>query len=111
MNKQAISVSLDPDNLVWLRTQTRSTGCRSVSELLDCLIREVRTSSQGQDSPVRSVVGTIEITESDLDLCSADAAIMAWLKRMLSENLDEILEAICKDYGNRSRHERPSPAA
>ncbi len=27
------------------------------------------------------------------------------LKRMLSENLDDILEAISKDYGNRSRHE------
>ena len=27
------------------------------------------------------------------------------LKRMLSENLDDILEAISEDYGNRSRHE------
>jgi coniferyl-aldehyde dehydrogenase len=27
------------------------------------------------------------------------------LKRMLSENLDEILDAISEDYGNRSRHE------
>ena len=27
------------------------------------------------------------------------------LKRMLNENLDAILDAICEDYGNRSRHE------
>jgi len=27
------------------------------------------------------------------------------LKRMLSENLDAIVDAICQDYGNRSRHE------
>jgi len=27
------------------------------------------------------------------------------LKRMLSENLDAIVDAICEDYGNRSRHE------
>ncbi len=77
MNKQAISVSLDPDNLVWLRAQTRSTGCRSVSEMLDRLIREARPSGQGKDSSVRSVVGTIEIAESDPGLASADAAIRA----------------------------------
>ena len=27
------------------------------------------------------------------------------LKKMLSENLDDIVDAICEDYGNRSRHE------
>lgn len=75
MNKQALSVSLDPDNVVWLRAQTRSTGCRSVSELLDRLIREARTGSQEKTSSVRSVVGRIKIAISDPDLSSADAAI------------------------------------
>lgn len=32
-------------------------------------------------------------------------ADLEMLKRMLNEHRDEIIEAICRDYGNRSRHE------
>jgi len=77
MNKQAISVTLDPSNLLWLRAQAASSGCRSVSELLDRLIRDVRTSEKGQSETVRSVVGTIRIAESDPDLSTADTVIRA----------------------------------
>ena len=85
MNKRAILVSLDPDNLVRLRAQTRSVGCRSVSEMLDRLIRETRTSSPEKDSSVRSVVGTIEIDGSDQNLSSADAAIRVLFSAALSK--------------------------
>lgn len=84
MNKQAISVSLDPDNVVWLRAQTRSTGCRSVSELLDRLIREARTGSQERIPSVRSVVGRIKIAVSDPGLSSADAAVRELFSAALS---------------------------
>ncbi len=75
MNKQAISVTLDPSNLVWLRAQTVSSGYRSVSETLDRLIHEARTGSTEKSTLIRSVVGTIQIAESDPDLSTADAAI------------------------------------
>ncbi len=75
MNKRAISVTLDPGNLVWLRAQTVSSGCRSISEALDRLIREARTGSTEKSALIRSVVGTLQIAESDPDLSTADAAI------------------------------------
>lgn len=77
MNKQAISVSLDPGNLLWLRAQAVSSGCRSASELLDRLIRAARTGDKGQNETIRSVVGTVRIAESDPSLATADAAIRA----------------------------------
>jgi hypothetical protein len=35
MTKQAISVTLEADNLMWLKGRASATGVRSVSELLD----------------------------------------------------------------------------
>jgi hypothetical protein len=84
MNKQAISVSLDPSNLLWLRAQAASSGCRSVSEMLDRLIREARTSGRGQDSTMRSVAGTIRIAETDPNLSTADSAVRALFSAALS---------------------------
>lgn len=75
MNKQAISVTLDPGNLVWLRAQIVASGCRSISEALDRLIHKARTGSTEKRPLVRSVVGTLQIAESDPDLSTADAAI------------------------------------
>lgn len=83
MSKQAISVTLDPDNLLWLRTQTRSQKRRSISETLDVLIREARTEDRNQKSPVRSVVGTVRIAESDPTLETADAAVRAFFSAAL----------------------------
>jgi len=77
MNKQAISVTLDPTNLVWLRARTIASGCRSVSEVLDRLISDARTSGKERQHPIRSVVGTLQIADSDPGLTTADAALRA----------------------------------
>lgn len=66
MNKQAISVTLSPGNLLWLRGRVRATGQRSVSEALDRLIEEIRLAGSGPD--VRSVVGTARLLASDEQL-------------------------------------------
>ena len=63
MPKQAISVTLDADNLTWLKGRASAAGARSISELLDQLVRSARSS--GQVGPSRSVVGTIDIADSD----------------------------------------------
>lgn len=73
MAKQPVSVTLDEDNLLWLRGQTRARGHRSLSELLDRLVTEARAT--GDAAASRSVVGTIDIDASDPDLTSADAMI------------------------------------
>jgi hypothetical protein len=77
MTKQAVSVTLHPDNLLWLRGQAKAQGRRSVSETLDRLLSEARTGSRLQGGSIRSVVGTIRIASSDPGLSGADAAIRA----------------------------------
>ena len=44
MAKQAISVTLDADNLTWLKGRAGAAGLRSVSELLDQLVTAARES-------------------------------------------------------------------
>ena len=73
MPKQAISVTLDSDNLTWLRGRAGAAGLRSVSELLDQLVTAARES--GRIGPSRSVVGTIDIDANDPHLEGADEMI------------------------------------
>ena len=75
MPKQAISVTLDADNLTWLKGRANATGARSVSELLDQLVAAARSS--GDIGPSRSVIGTIDVDASDPWLQGADDAMRA----------------------------------
>jgi len=77
MSKKAISVTLRPDNLLWLRGQTQASSRRSVSETLDELISAARAGVRGRPDAVRSVVGSIRIGVSDPGLGRADAAVRA----------------------------------
>lgn len=70
MPKQAISVTLDADNLTWLKGRAGASGARSISELLDQLVSAARSS--GRVGPPRSVVGTIDIADNDPWLDGAD---------------------------------------
>lgn len=75
MIKKAISVTLRPENLLWLRGQTHASSRRSVSETLDELISEARADMSGRPGTVKSVVGSIRIRASDPGLMRADAAV------------------------------------
>jgi hypothetical protein len=75
MGKKAISVTLRPENLLWLRGQTQASSRRSVSETLDALISEARVGARGRPEAIRSVVGSIRIQASDPGLTQADAVI------------------------------------
>lgn len=70
MPKQAISVTLEVDNLTWLKGRAGAAGLRSVSELLDQLVGAARES--GHIGPSRSVVGTIDVDAGDPWLEGAD---------------------------------------
>jgi len=83
MNKQAISVTLEADNLAWVRSRALAAGRLSVSEMLDRLIEEARTSGAGS-GPGRSVVGTVEIAPEDPELLTADEAIRALLAQSVA---------------------------
>src|SRR6478672_9877734 len=73
MAKSAISVTLEADNLTWLKGRAGAAGLRSVSELLDQLVAAARAS--GRIGPSRSVVGTIDLDASDPWLDEADEAV------------------------------------
>ena len=71
--KQAISVTLDADNLRWLKGRAGAGGVRSVSGLLDQLVAAARQS--GHVGASQSVVGTIDIDPGDPMLAHADEAV------------------------------------
>jgi hypothetical protein len=82
MSKKAISVTLETDNLVWLKARAGAMGLRSVSELLDDLVTDARAS--GLAGPSRSVVGTIDIDSSDPAFENADAAVRTLFEASLA---------------------------
>jgi|SRR5437899_2376566 len=81
MSKKAVSVTLEADNLLWLKGRIVATGARSLSELLDRLIAQARKAGAGQRA--RSVVGTIDIAPDDPWLEHADAVVRATFDRSL----------------------------
>jgi hypothetical protein len=85
MAKQAISVTLDSDNLTWLKGRASAAGIRSVSELLDQLVSAARSS--GRVGPSRSVVGTIDVAADDPWLEGADEAVREMFETSLRRPL------------------------
>jgi hypothetical protein len=85
MSKQAISVTLDADNLIWLKGRAGAAGLRSVSELLDRLIAAARAS--GRTGPSRSVIGTIDIDPADPMLEGADDVVRGMFETSLRRPL------------------------
>jgi hypothetical protein len=81
MAKKAVSVTIDTNNLTWLKGRVAATSLRSISELIDRLITEARSS--GSAGAIRSVVGTIDIDPSDPLLDQADETLRAQFARSL----------------------------
>jgi hypothetical protein len=74
MPKQPLSVTLDQDNLLWLRGLTTRGKRKSLSDALDAIVTEARRAG-GENGPPRSVVGTVDIPADDADLAGADAHV------------------------------------
>lgn len=77
MSKQAISVTLSPDNLVWLKGRARAEGVGSLSEYLDRLLTRTRGGGSAP-RPATSMKGAlIAAADEPLDLAPAISA-KAW---------------------------------
>ena len=74
-------MTLDADNITWLKGRTGASGARSVSELLDQLITAARQSRHA--GPSRSVVGTVDIDPSDPLLTQADEVMRAMFNKSI----------------------------
>ncbi len=72
MPKTGISVTLQDDNLLWLKSRTVALKGRSLSETLDDLVTAARTSGDVPGTTIRSVVGTVDIAADDQNLERTD---------------------------------------
>jgi hypothetical protein len=81
--RKPISVTIDEENLVWLRGQAAATSRGSVSAVLDRLVRDARLAGRTDPAAVRSVVGTIDLPDDDPDLEKADAYVRRAFDRSL----------------------------
>ena len=77
MSKRAVSVTLRPDNVLWLKTRVKATGGRSLSEALDELITEARAGAGASAVTIRSVLGNAQIPRSDAALSRAAGELRA----------------------------------
>lgn len=77
---KAISVTLDEDNVVWLRARAAATSRGSLSEVLDTIVTNARLQGRTAAS-IRSVVGTIDLPDDDPDLSAADAYVRGLFDR------------------------------
>ena len=103
MAKHAISVTLDTENLTWLKGRAGAAGLRSVSELLDKLVTAARES--GRIGPSRSVVGTIDIDASDPLLEGADDVVSGMYEISLRRPL--MVKETKAEYRVTPRKKRP----
>jgi len=82
--KRAISVTIDADNLLWLKGQAGASASGSVSEIVDRLIGEARAGGQTDAAAIRSVVGSVDLPRDDEDLAGADAYVRGVFDRSLA---------------------------
>lgn len=73
--RKPVSVTLESENLLWLRAQAAATSRGSLSEVLDRLVSQARTAGRGEMAAIRSVVGSIDLPDDDPNLHHADAYI------------------------------------
>ena len=73
MPKRAVSVTLDVDNLVWLRAQ--AGGRRNVSRIVNELVGEARSAGRRFGDATRSVAGTVNLR--NFDPAAADQEVRA----------------------------------
>jgi hypothetical protein len=85
MPKRPVSVTLDENNLLWLRGRMARRKRRSLSDAIDEVITAARAS--GALEAPRSVVGTIDIPTNDPGLAHADAYVRALFTQSLSRPL------------------------
>jgi hypothetical protein len=104
MPKLPVSVTLEANNLLWLRARTTGTKRRSLSELLDQIVTNARVAAHGDSS--RSVVGTVDLPLDDPDLARAKASVRAEVEASLARPM--LSREDGPPYGAVRRSKRPA---
>ncbi len=85
MTRRAISVTLEADNVTWLKGRAGAEG-ESVSGLIDQLVTSARSGNRAGTG--RSVIGTIDIDDSDPLLDRADDAVRGTFEASLARSAE-----------------------
>jgi hypothetical protein len=104
MPKKAVSLTLDEDNLLWLRG--RGYGRGNLSAVVDDLIAQARTGKLGAIAPARTVVGTIDVADDDPELEQADKIVQEMFASSLARPLRVRETPPAYTPGARSRRSR-----
>ncbi|MGE3277943.1 MAG: hypothetical protein AB7O67_22740 [Vicinamibacterales bacterium] len=82
--RKALSVTLEYDNVLWLRAQAGASDKGSVSEVLDQLVTRARAHGHLEPQSIRSVAGTIDLPDDDPEFEAADAYVRELFDASLS---------------------------
>lgn len=82
MPKQPLSVTLERDNLLWLRGRVAAGKQKSLSEALDAILTAARLG--GHPADARSVVGTVDVAADDPGLEQADEYVRSQFSASLT---------------------------
>jgi hypothetical protein len=99
--KRPVSITLEEENLLWLRGQAAATSRGSLSEVLDRLVTNARVSGQRDPASIRSVKGTIDIADDDPALEHADAYVRSLFDASLRRPV--LVKEASTPYGGRTR--------
>lgn len=78
-----MSVTLDRDNVLWLKAQAAGSVKGTVSDVLDRLVTCARTDGRSEPGAIRSVAGTIDLPQDDPELAQADTYVRTMFDRLL----------------------------
>jgi len=78
-----MSVTLDQDNVLWLKAQAAGSVKGTVSDVLDRLVTHARADGRSEPGAIRSVAGTIDLPREDPGLEQADAYVRTMFDRSL----------------------------
>jgi hypothetical protein len=81
--RQAVSITLARDNILWLKAQAAASVKGTVSDVVDRLVTDARTQGRSEAAAITSVRDTIDLPEDDPDLERADTYVREILGRSL----------------------------
>lgn len=100
--RKAVSVTLQQDNIVWLKGQAAATARGSLSEVLNRIVTDARIGGRGDSGAIRSVVGTIDFAVDDKSLAEMDAFVRSRFDQSL-ERTASMLRETRPSYGRKRR--------
>jgi hypothetical protein len=105
MARKALSVTLDTENIHWLRGQQAAGRTRGLSETLNRIVTRARLAGDVSEGTIRSVVGTIDAHPDDAGLDQADSYVRALFDASLRQPI-VVRESPAHDDARRKKTRR-----